>query len=521
MSIKVNLDALIVRGDFEVLDTPREYPAVQTLQIRDLEPSALFYQFLRKPDFQRETSDWSAERISDFVQSFLNGDLIPGIILWNSGSRIFVIDGAHRLSALIAWVQNDYGDGRVSRAFYEQRIPSEQISAADATRRLVEKTVGSYLSHQYSVGNPINPDRELLAGAMRLATRALQVQWVVGEAKKAEASFFKINQQAVVIDPTELKLLKARRMPNGMASRAIIHSGTGHKYWSFDDSKRQQIQDIAKETYNLLFTPPLKTPIKTLDLPIAGRDYSTQTLQLIFELVNLINDVKSDISSLEEEEISEAEDKDGSETIQFLKNTRKLVYRLTGDHPSSLGLHPAIYFYAANGRHQPTAFLAVVGLIKDFESRKYYPTFTKLRRQFEEFVLEHKEFANQVATVRGSGTKGMKPLQSIYQAILDGFDQGKSSDEIEAALLQDQRFPYLKLDESKSLSARRDFDSNTKSAAFLRDAIKSALRCSICQGFIHANSISFDHKERKEDGGLGSVDNAQLAHPYCNTTYKN
>ncbi len=35
------------------------------------------------------------------------------------------------------------------------------------------------------------------------------------------------------------------------------------------------------------------------------------------------------------------------------------------------------------------------------------------------------------------------------------------------------------------------------------------------------NSISIDHKIRKEDGGLGNLDNAQLTHLYCNTTFKN
>jgi len=44
--------------------------------------------------------------------------LIPAIILWNSGRYIFTIDGAHRLSALIAWVLDDYGDGIISQTFF-------------------------------------------------------------------------------------------------------------------------------------------------------------------------------------------------------------------------------------------------------------------------------------------------------------------------------------------------------------------------------------------------------------------
>lgn len=115
----------------------------------------------------------------------------------------------------------------------------------------------------------------------------------------------------------------------------------------------------------------------------------------------------------------------------------------------------------------------------------------------------------------------MKPLQAFYQTILDGLVQGDDEQEILEMLLHDTRFPFLKLDESQKNNSKRDFDSETKSTAFLRDAVKSSVKCKICGGLIHVNSISIDHKERKEDGGLGVPDNAQLAHPYCNTTYKN
>ena len=53
------------------------------------------------------------------------------------------------------------------------------------------------------------------------------------------------------------------------------------------------------------------------------------------------------------------------------------------------------------------------------------------------------------------------------------------------------------------------------------EALSTSVRCKICGGYIHKNSISIDHKIRKEDGGGGTVENAQISHPYCNTTYKN
>jgi hypothetical protein len=106
--------------------------------------------------------------------------------------------------------------------------------------------------------------------------------------------------------------------------------------------------------------------------------------------------------------------------------------------------------------------------------------------------------------------------------VLDGFVKGKTEDEILDSLYNENRFKtFLKWSTSEKIEYRRDFDTEVKSTAFLREALKSPLRCQICHAFIPGNSISIDHVERKEDGGRGSPDNAQLAHPYCNTTYKN
>ncbi len=408
MPTQVNLDALIPREDFEIIDPPQQFNMTQTLAIRDLEDEAFFYHTLRKPDFQRETADWISQRIMEFVVSFLDGDLIPAIILWNSGSNIFVIDGAHRLSALIAWVSDDYGDGPISQAFFEHKIPKEQLSAAQTTRQLVKKAVGDYKSHKYVIQHSENAPSALLGRARKLGSLALQVQWVSGNANKAENSFFRINQQAVAINTTELNLLKARTMPTAMAARAIIHSGTGHRYWSkFDEVKKKEVEELSTEIYNSLFTPTLQTPIKTLDLPIAGHGYSVQTLQLVYDFINLVNENK---------EI--AEDDSGDGTITLLKAARRVVYRISGNHPSSLGLHPAVYFYGANGRYQPTAFLSIVSLILEWEKREgYFDIFTRHRQQFETYLLGHKSLANQVATVIGSGIRGMGRLRDIFQII--------------------------------------------------------------------------------------------------------
>jgi hypothetical protein len=374
---QVNLDALVPREDFEVQDSGHPASPTSTLQIRNLEPGDFFYSVVRKPDFQRETSDWSPEKILGFVQSFLDGDLIPALILWQAGSNIFVIDGAHRLSALIAWVHDDYGDGETSKRFFDGIIPEDQITAAVYTRNLVRRKLGSYQDHKFAIQFPEKSKPEILGRARRLGAHAIQLQWVKGDASKAEDSFFKINQSASPIDKTELRLLKSRTFPNALAARAIVRSGTGHKYWSrFDDGVRAEIEEQARAINELLFLPTLKTPIKTLDLPVAGRGYSAQTLPLIFEFVNLASPKGVDLG---------ATDSTGQATLACLKACRKIVNRLSGNHASSLGLHPAVYFYSVTGRYQPTAFMAIVAMMRAFEERNYFKEFISVRRRFEEF----------------------------------------------------------------------------------------------------------------------------------------
>src|SRR5690606_27208492 len=113
----VNLDAMIKRADFasEESDEPL-FENVSTISVRDFTKGGLIGPSLRKPDFQRETNHWSPQQVISLLECFTNGDLIPSVILWQSPTYLFVIDGGHRLSVLRAWIEDDYGDGPMSQA---------------------------------------------------------------------------------------------------------------------------------------------------------------------------------------------------------------------------------------------------------------------------------------------------------------------------------------------------------------------------------------------------------------------
>ena len=146
---KVNLDALIPRGDFySTTNDNKQGEQMNRLNVDTLQ-SNLFLKNLRKPDFQRETNEWDSKKILDFIESFLDGELVPAIILWEApDGKIFVIDGSHRLSALLAWIRNDYGDGDKSQMFYSYNVPEEQKEIALKTRKLIDDKIGPFLKYQ-------------------------------------------------------------------------------------------------------------------------------------------------------------------------------------------------------------------------------------------------------------------------------------------------------------------------------------------------------------------------------------
>jgi len=118
--------------------------------------------------------------------------------------------------------------------------------------------------------------------ASALYTRPLTLQWVQGSPEVAETSFFKINSQGTPLDDTEEMLIRNRKKPIAICARAVLRSGTGHKYWSmFSDENQKWIEELACNLYDLLFEPEIKAPVKTLDIPLGGSVSPVEALSLL------------------------------------------------------------------------------------------------------------------------------------------------------------------------------------------------------------------------------------------------
>lgn len=503
----VNLDAMILREDFKVDNGFSAANRFKQLKASDLKSDSAMRFMIKKPDFQRETRDWNVSQITNFISSILDRHFIPSIILWqNSGGVTFVIDGAHRLSAFMAWINDDYGDGEISSDFYGQKISEEQLELAKKARMQIEKKVGKYSMYQDALRNSQKYSEDIVQKAMGIESFAFDIQWIEGDVSVAEKSFFNINQKAIPINPTEMKILEARNKPIGIATRAIVYSGNGYKYWkNFDEAIQKEIEDISKDINEILFLPKTKKPITTLDVSIAGKNQ--MDLQFVYDLIVYTND-----------NISDVEDIDGSETIKVLSNTRKLLQTINSKAAGSLGLHPIIYFYSKKGNFKPANFYATVLFVKQLKREKKFDVFTSVRSEFEEFIYKNDYIFEQINRNLRSTKNSADPLCKLFFLVMMQLKEGKGETEI-LQLIQ-QNYNNLNLAREEGVSSS-DFNSNRKSETYITTALKSVVRCGICGGVVHINSTSVDHVDRRRDGGLGSVENGQITHPYCNTGYKN
>jgi hypothetical protein len=513
----VDLDAMIPREDFGIMDDTYALDLMSDFPLRHLAKDAPVLRLLRKPDFQRETNHWTPEQVVTFIESFVDSEVIPSLILWKAPSYIFVIDGGHRLSALRAWMEDDYGDKHISKAFYQNDIPKKQIEIAVKTRKLVEKRVGRYtdLVAQVDLKNSSLTHRR----AQVVATRALPLQWIQGNAAAAESSFYKINSQGTPLDETETLLIRNRHRPIAIGARAIVRAGSGHKYWSaFTPEHIQEIERVTAQMYDDVFKPEVDEPVKTLELPIGGSVSPVDALGLLIEFLGIAGTRQPGIKSIEQY----PEDQTGEGTVAVLRNAYEVLNRISGKKAGSLGLHPAIYFYNEKAKYSRFLFLAVVTIVQEKlrnNNSEWFRQFTSARAMVEQFLIENKSVIGMLIVNLSKGQRVSKVKDLIEFLVRELKNPGE-------VVTIEQAIATLGLSgrivDVRAITTSPDISNDTKTAVYFREALPKALHCSVCNGVLDPNkSVSYDHIERVRDGGSGDVDNIQMAHPYCNTGYKN
>ena len=509
----VNLDAMIPRADFAIIEDNEIYADdLKSIGPRDFRPEGLM-PLLRKPDFQRETNHWSSAQVLLLIQSFIESDLIPSVILWKAQGSIFVIDRGHRLSVLRAWIEDDYGDRAISQKFFGYNINEAQKRVAQETRRLIDREVGSY-GEWLRRGDVTDLPLADKAKVLRVRSGSIPIQWVSGNVEKAQASFLKINTQGTALDDIEMLLIRNRRRPAAIAARSIIRAGMGHKYWSgFTADKQRLIEEKAGELYRVLFEPDLQSRIKTIDLPLGGGAGVRSALKLLVEFVlTASRDQQGKPEVVDDQE----EDDNGEQTVSTLNRSLRLANRITGNTNGSLGLHRAVYFYGPTGTHMAPLFMGIVTLLAKKiidNDPSFFRKFQKVRCQLEEFLLDNKRLI--VAIIQNTrSTKRYTVVARLIDYLVDNIVEGVTPSEqdlVNFAGVGNKVFTGQEADKPVR------FPDETKNAIMIKTGLNAALKCDICKGYISpSQSISYDHIVAVRDGGRGTEENCAITHPYCN-----
>ncbi|AGM26046.1 hypothetical protein SSYRP_v1c04540 [Spiroplasma syrphidicola EA-1] len=519
----VTLDAIIPRDDFETLEEASNNTRNKTtISIEDLKNDSFFFLNLRKPDFQRETNDWSPQKIVGLVESFLKGDLVPAIILWkNKNGLIFVIDGSHRLSSLCAWINDDYGDKDISAKYFDNYIPEEQKKIAEDTRTLMKEKVGLFSDYYKQTGQTHDSKNSNINLYLKnLGSISIQVQWVEGDSDRAEQSFLKINQSASPILPAELELIQSRHTPQSIAARAIYRAGKGHNYWSmFSENTQKLIKDYAEKIHLFLFKTGTVSKSDLSSFAMAGLLSSGDSLGIILQTIKISNALKDNLEYVENKTIDERI------IIKYMKNTLKLLEVINSNQKGSLGLHPYVYFYSSNGKHKIGSYYGFLLLVKELNEQNKFPEFIRAREKIELILVKYHFLVQQIIRKNRSTSNSYVNVANWYRLLINEIisNENEEIDNIVKKCIQNnQNFSYLNLaiTDNEDNSTRKDFSRGQKNIIKMQTLFDTLPKCKICNGYVDMNSASIDHIKRKADGGEANFNNGQVTHIYCNMSIK-
>jgi hypothetical protein len=315
-------------------------------------------------------------------------------------------------------------------------------------------------------------------------------------------------------------LIRNRRKPIAISARAILRAGSGHRYWSrFSEERKAQIESLAYDIYKRIFEPEVDSPIKTLDVPLAGSVSPVDALALLidFLMVAAAKD-QNELGAIEKH----PDESDGSATVEVLKKCLRISDRITGNSPGSLGLHPAVYFYNEKGKHSRFLFLGMASLIADRLNNNddgWFKRFTSARRDLERFLMENKSLIGLLLQ-NMSRAQRLSKTRELFGFLVGEINKGAVPTPEAVIKHLGIKGQFLNVSGVTDSLATR-FTDDTKSMVFIKQALVRALQCKICAGLLDpAKSVSYDHDERVRDGGGSDPKNAQLVHPFCNTGVK-
>lgn len=549
----VHLDHLIPRESLRWIDLEKEKSIYASFkrpttilpykELVDRGEMLPVFPLLRKPDFQRETSSWTPEDCVSLLESIVNSLIIPSLIVWKSpeNNLLYILDGAHRISVMRAWMLVDWGD-KAPEDYYERHEYQDEIKrAAQVVRNLVKNRIGQYDDFDRAGKKYLEASRRGFAGEQLgqeefkrgiFYTEMLQgagffIQEVSGDYEIAEASFLKINRSGQPLDDWETTLIENRNSSLARAVMSIANAGTG-RYWPEStkdpslDVKLRHLTKTSEELHRKIFIPPLKTPIYDANVPfVAATKYFPKHAYLL-ELLPVImkqTDVE-EVFARDRDREPEVVIKNG---LSIMERTLTVFDHLTGDsnNPLSLSLVPLFYFYTNIGRYVRSSLYGFItwlmsGSQENIRIRKII--FSAHRGRFEHVIFS-KDVASAITRRVGSGPRAIDATVKFYQELLELLVHTSSG--IETEEFRSQLKPIMtQLTASiqkQTVGKGRRFTSNQKTTINLREIFKSALRCELCGGILDLRmGTQYDHAIPFSDSKITDVKQGRPTHPFCN-----
>ena len=133
-----------------------------------------------------------------------------------------------------------------------------------------------------------------------------------------------------------------------------------------------------------------------------------------------------------------------------------------------------VYFHGATGKFLPSMFLAMIKFLSAIEAEHKLFASPSIRRRFEDFLLNHRDFVNQVSHSNGSRTRPVDSLVTMYGVLFDRLSGGLAEDSQIVAAMQTN--PQLKDIRDIPDSEREHSQKFTQDVRRLAFILCSALR---------------------------------------------
>lgn len=559
--VRVHLDHLIKRQSLRYtlpasVDNNMRLPPQRSdpsIRFDDIRQEDGWFSKIVKPDFQRATCAWSPENCVTFLNSVIRRRIIPSIILWRSSETglLYVLDGAHRLSVLRAWMHDDWGD-KAGEFYPDDENRPKIIAAAKLTRHAVNESIGAFkefvdaynefISMTFEGGAPMLVMSTAKAEMARFyaeaiqSSRTLHAQWEDGDYSAAEESFLAINRHGVRLDELESLLIEHR---NGSMSRVIMsisNAGAPGHYWpelppsdpmpAMLRDKLASFNDRCKQLHQTLFVPPFDTRVTDVNVPFLVAPGHFRKQQHLIEFLPLL----AEGGAVGAERVPELLGKDcRADACAVILNADVLISLFENklEHlggPSngslSLALVPLIYWYNRKGTFvrgltYGWAHWLLSGTKMEVQDRKI--AFSSIRGDLEQALILYKDEFSDIQHRAGAGFKSLPKLTTFIQQLVSVLIDARLQDE----KAREEGLAKLFGVKTSATAGRggksRSFTKAARTEINVRELLSSSLRCEICDGVIDLKQgVQYDHKHLYASGGASTSENGRPTHPFCN-----